>query len=284
MNLPLARETAIRICESGENASCRFDETMRLLDMDAAQAAICLDMASDLTFLTPNRRMLSDWIQKVSLRRETLWKYGISGDHPILAADIPQDAVASEKLAVLIQSYLFLFLNGGYCDLVLLTDDGGDYSRPMASFLAECLDRYDCEDLLDVRCGVHILDKSALSEAERTAILALSDVLYDVQKGYQAYPRVWHSVEMPAKRHHRTVAVPEVGFRADNVTFTTKNGLPPLAWSHILANRTFGWLATDCGVGHLWHLNARERMLDRWVNDPLTDHGPEQIRVYLWRA
>ena len=56
-------------------------------------------------------------------------------------------------------------------------------------------------------------------------------------------------------------------------------GLPPLAWSHPLANPQFGYLATDAGAGHMWYCNAREDQLTPWRNDPLAVTGPETLEV-----
>jgi cyclic beta-1,2-glucan synthetase len=43
--------------------------------------------------------------------------------------------------------------------------------------------------------------------------------------------------------------------------------------SNILANERFGFIATDRGTGHMWHLNSRENRVNRWLNDPYAEIG-----------
>ncbi|MBQ6539574.1 MAG: hypothetical protein IJL71_00925 [Oscillospiraceae bacterium] len=64
-------------------------------------------------------------------------------------------------------------------------------------------------------------------------------------------------------------------------TFTIKGILPGRSWSNILANRSYGFIATDAGTGHMWHLNSRENRINRWLNDPLATKGTEQLE---WRT
>ncbi len=56
-------------------------------------------------------------------------------------------------------------------------------------------------------------------------------------------------------------------------------GMPYNAWSHVLTNQKFGYLATDAGTGHMWHLNARENKINRWLNDSLTTEGTERLMI-----
>ena len=65
-------------------------------------------------------------------------------------------------------------------------------------------------------------------------------------------------------------------------SFTLEAGerLPPVGWTQVLCNETFGWLTDEGGGGFLWSGgNARERKLSPWVNDPLAVGGPESITL-----
>ena len=60
------------------------------------------------------------------------------------------------------------------------------------------------------------------------------------------------------------------------VSFT---GLPPRAWSQVLTNGRFGFLATDAGTGHMWHRNAHTGRINRWLCDPWVLRGTETLRM-----
>jgi cyclic beta-1,2-glucan synthetase len=56
-------------------------------------------------------------------------------------------------------------------------------------------------------------------------------------------------------------------------------GLPPSPWINVVANPSFGFLASDGGLGYTWADNSQSNRLTPWNNDPVTD-APGEI-VYL---
>jgi cyclic beta-1,2-glucan synthetase len=51
--------------------------------------------------------------------------------------------------------------------------------------------------------------------------------------------------------------------------------LPPLPWSHVVANEQAGFIATEVGAGYTWTINSRENRLTHWHNDPVCDPHSE---------
>ncbi len=49
---------------------------------------------------------------------------------------------------------------------------------------------------------------------------------------------------------------------------------PPLPWTHVVANESFGFITSESGAGTTWSRNSRENRLTPWYNDPVSDpHG-----------
>ena len=67
------------------------------------------------------------------------------------------------------------------------------------------------------------------------------------------------------------------GFAAggrEYVIRTAPGRRPPLPWTHVVANETFGFITSECGAGTTWSGNSRENRLTPWYNDPVSDpHG-----------
>jgi cyclic beta-1,2-glucan synthetase len=55
--------------------------------------------------------------------------------------------------------------------------------------------------------------------------------------------------------------------------------VPPLPWSHVVANPNTGFIATETGAGCSWTVNSRENRLTHWSNDPVSD--PHSEAFYL---
>ncbi len=94
-------------------------------------------------------------------------------------------------------------------------------------------------------------------------------------------PQTTASIKAPMPQNiGRATQPPPFRYLANGAfQFDTSDGLPPTAWSHILANNAFGALVTDAGAGYLWRRNARENKLTPWTNDPLAVTGGESLTL-----
>ena len=95
--------------------------------------------------------------------------------------------------------------------------------------------------------------------------------------GFQSVLRR-NALLLPPPGDRRTMPTgSDVHWDADGtVSFT---GLPPRAWSNVLTNGRFGFLATDAGTGHLWYRNAHTGRINRWLCDPWVLRGTETLRM-----
>ena len=75
------------------------------------------------------------------------------------------------------------------------------------------------------------------------------------------------------------------GFSADATEYVVRvargadgaHRLPPLPWSHVVANRRLGFVVTERGSGPTWGANSREHRLTPWSNDPVSDPTGEAL-------
>jgi cyclic beta-1,2-glucan synthetase len=54
---------------------------------------------------------------------------------------------------------------------------------------------------------------------------------------------------------------------------------PPLPWTHVVANETFGFISSESGAATPWSGNSRENRLTPWYNDPVSDPHGEALYV-----
>ncbi|MEA4824813.1 MAG: glucoamylase family protein [Clostridiaceae bacterium] len=265
-----AMDAGLKLEVSG--ASFRIDEAASVLGMGRAEVSEALDLYADTLFYTSNRRKMAPFYAINQYGRDILWRVGISGDFPVLCVRVPDEKSAG-RLYELLRAHVYLFANGVFIDCAVLLSDGGDYRRPVYSKATETLGSLDGSNLLGVRGGVHFIDADALTGEERAGLIAQSSVYVDcAEEGYLPPTRVRRN--LPETRRAEDAREAEYAFGDRTVTF---EGMPPVVWSHVLANRTFGYLATDNGIGFCWYWNARENKLNGWENDPYAAAGPEQI-------
>lgn len=309
-------------------ASNRPISEYRRLNLTQSEVNAALEFAGELMFLSPGRRALAKYIlQSQSIaasdhRRHVrfehavssaseevrhsdqtvLWKYGISGDMPIIAAicgaDTPPDVISRT-----VRQHRLLALGGIKCDLVLLFSDGSDYRRPVRSAALDLIRTIGAENTVAAQGGIHLLDlvpsdsdfsliascASVLIDAKGNQVAAeRSAAHYPTKRAYlkhdratrhEAYnmqsnsPRLSNSKRDNSMHNDRQLLYNEDG----SVSFETGSRLPASAWSNILTNGDFSYIATDSGSGYMWSLNARENRINAWTNDTLAIEGDERI-------
>lgn len=255
---------SIAASDSGEDAihaaSCLLNQAKerenRRLDRLIARSEMSGELALE-TFV-----LLDHLVEKYQYGKpfepKELWPYGISGDLPVVAVE------GSEGLSDWSRIHQLLTRCGYPFDLVFLLEEGGDYRRPVRNALLGELRLYKWDHQLDARGGIHLVDRPAPVLSALT-----SDSL--TTESAAAEPELPYLLEP---------GVPIWELAGDgSFRFTTGPRLPPVGWSQMLCNESFGWFTDETGCGHLWLGNARENPLTLWQNDPLAIGGSE--RFYL---
>ncbi len=50
-----------------------------------------------------------------------------------------------------------------------------------------------------------------------------------------------------------------------------------MPWINVIANKYFGFIATEMGTGFIWSKNSRENKLTPWYNDLIMENPGEII-------
>lgn len=226
----------------------------KALGMDEKQVEEAMELLRTTSYPAP--RLSSE-------PRSGLWPFGVSGDLPVLCAEV-FDVDGLEEARRLIRAHSFLCSLERPFDLVFVTDEGGDYLRPMGASL---------EKLRHEGGGsryIHIADRSA----------GVSPLF-----SWESRPRNRSLSPAPAPKREAQAsppvqAYPQVGWNPDgSFSFLVNRSLPPRAWGNMLTNGRFGFFATDCGTGHMWYGNSREYRINRWLCDSLATSGTESLSL-----
>lgn len=230
-----------------------------LTGMDAKSVGGAMEMIRNLWFIPAKKPLIS---------KEKLWPHGISGDLPLICC--PAEYADRENVEELTKQFCLLRSCGIYADLVFLTDEGGEYNRPVYSAVRDTLSAHGLEALIGVHGGVRILPLSAADAIVRGSAYAYGDP--------SPARRVGTKYIGCSSAPRKAESAVEYDYDKDgSFVFYVNHSLPSKAWSNMLTNGSFGYLATDCGSGNMWYRNAREMRINRWTNDPLAVTGPETL-------
>jgi cyclic beta-1,2-glucan synthetase len=277
---------------------------LRHLHLSPGDAHLFQRLASRLLYPNPHGRAPGVILTANRQGLMGLWRYGISGDHPIVLARVTE----SEHTAVvreLLLAHEFWRLNGLTVDLAILNEHPGSYLDSVQEQLQGLIGASPAHGLQNKSGGVYLLRGAQLPEEDRVLLQATAAFIVRgelgglVRQAELAAPlpqwpgrlKVAKESKAPRERGAPSSAAGAApaalrfanglgGFSKDGTEYVIhlqSGQWTPVPWSNIIANPNFGFLVTETGSGYTWSANSRENKLTPWSNDPVTDPPGEAI-------
>ncbi|MES2091978.1 MAG: glucoamylase family protein [Pseudomonadota bacterium] len=228
--------------------------------------------------------------------RRLLWRFGISGDRPIIlvSAGVMQGLGLMRSLAQALRLWSW---GGIACDLVVVNAEPASYlmalHREMTALAERHLAACNAESK-PATTGFHVLRADDLSPDELSTLHTLARVSLNADgRPLLHHVQEWSALhEQAFEERHTTslaavalatgspadVAAPEGTFSAgsDQFQFDVSATLRPARpWINVLANAHFGTQISETGGGYTWAVNSRLNQLTAWSNDPVADPPSE---------
>ncbi|MBC7781378.1 MAG: carbohydrate-binding protein [Proteobacteria bacterium] len=265
----------------------------------AAVQVLTTALVLSLTRVQASPMLLDETAAEVCDRR-LLWRFGISGDRPIILVS----AGAMQGLGMLrsFAQALRLWSWGGVgCDLVVVNAEPVSYQMELHRELAALRERHAAESGAQPNAamtGFHVLRADELSHDELSTLQGLARVtihadgrplLHHVQEWLELHEQAFEQRKATAAPavavaapHGAAVPAPDGAFVAATGEFQFDVGAsarPTRPWINVLANEGFGAQLSEAGGGYTWALNSRLNQLTAWSNDPVADPPAEWFLV-----
>ena len=223
--------------------------------------------------------------------RRLLWRFGISGDRPIVlvAAGAPQ---GMSLLRALVQALRVWSWSGVACDLVAINAEPTSYLMALQRDLAALREQFLAQN--GGRGGAastsfNVLRAEELSADELGTLRTLARIHFNADgRPLAHHMQEWndkHDTALEDRQSTSTSALriapasvePRVStghFIPEGGEFRFEAGVfqrPARPWVNVLANPDFGAHISEAGGGYSWALNSRLNQLTPWSNDPLAD-------------
>jgi cyclic beta-1,2-glucan synthetase len=283
---------------------------LRNLNLTSAEAHLYQRLGAHVIYAGPSLRAPAAILTANRQGQSALWRYGISGDRPIVLVRV-SEVEEVPLVRQLLEAHAFWRLKAIEVDLVILSDRPASYFEELYQKLQETVRTSDSHTLVDKPGGVFLLQTPHLAAEDLTLLQAAARVVLLGNRGSLAgqVDHLEHGGELPeplqvprrlkeAKEEEEAAAVrlpadllfPNGlgGFTPDGreyciLPYTSEPAvqlqLPPAPWSNVIANRSGGGLVTESGIGCTWVGNSQQNRLTPWSNDPVTD-PPGEV-VYL---
>ena len=228
--------------------------------------------------------------------RRLLWRFGLSGDRPILvvSAGVMQGVGLIRALAQCLRMWTWA---GIACDLVVINSEPASYQMALHREVVALRERHLAE--LEARgapaeTGLVLLRADELLPGETSTLQGLArlwfhadgrplghhvqDWLDRLEAALERRLEVSHAVLPLGRGDTEAVAVSTGRFARASGAFEFVAGAgrrPARPWINVLSNPVFGAQVSEAGGGYTWAVNSRMNQLTAWSNDAVSDTPSE---------
>ncbi len=290
--------------------------SMRHLGISIAQAQLSERLGSRVFFSDASLRADAETLARNVLGQDSLWKYGISGDLPIVLVRV-QEPDDLQLVRDALTAHEYWRLKGLPLETVILNEHAASYREETNAQLAQLIDGGPWSAWKGKPGGVFLLQADAIPEVERILLNAVAQAVLSGDRGTLEQQVDRPGVEPPlplgealvdevpdevdATPALATIPALDAGHpqaEPESPPLLLENGLggftrdgreyvvvlegdreTPLPWINVLANPRFGSIVTTSGAAHTWSGNSRENRLTPFANDPVSDPTAEAIFV-----
>lgn len=257
-------------------------------------------------FVYPSKKITS--VQ--TYRQSELFKFGISGNLPILMTKI-KDINDFYVIEEVIAAYEFFRLKSIKIDLIIIDEEDAVYEQYVKSAIQTFLFQKHLESLKNITGGIFVFGSKELKPEDLGLLEFKANLILDAFKG-EIGGQIKHMEEVRLEQIQnigyddvsKTINIEEVNRTnlldkkdtAENLKYYNEYGAfskdgkeyfikinkdqtLPTTWSHIMANEQFGTVVTEGMGGYTWSGNSRLNRISSWNNNPVLDI-PSEI-IYL---
>ena len=277
---------------------------MRYLNMNSQQLNAIQSLVGPLYYPSQFYRDKKEIVIRNIHGQSSLWRFGISGDDPILLLRVKdmQDVLVIKDALL---AYEYLRLQTVKVDLVIVDEEDEGYGQPLLHAIMEMTGTLKIYKTLQQKPSLFVLRRFLLTNEESDLLSTVARIVIKRQTGI--YMPV---IEKPSKQKNQNSDnillsagnsmlqpngaasfIPPVsleffnglgGFASDGKEYEMWLGTgrkTPAPWINVIANETFGFHVSETGAGYTWAGNSRENKLTDWSNDPVLDTASEAVYI-----
>ena len=235
-----------------------------------------------------------------------LWKYGISGDIPIILVKI-QDLNDMYVVQDILKAHEFYRSKNIQLDLIILNEEEFSYDQYINDEIENAILNKQMQFLKNKPGGIFVINANQIEKEDLDLLEFKANVVLDASLGNittqiedleEEYIKTLKNIGEDPKieglyiEEKNTISNYNIndlkyynefgGFSEDGLEYSMKLEKDlklPIVWSNILANQTFGTIVTQNLGGFTWHKNSRLNRLSSWNNNPVFDIPSEIIYI-----
>jgi cyclic beta-1,2-glucan synthetase len=229
-----------------------------------------------------------------------LWKFGVSGDLPIILVEISKIEDIS-FIREILQSYEFFKSRALYIDIFIINSEEPKKGKIITNYINSQMYRINSLNYFENSPGgVYIFPISDISEEDRILLETVSRLSLNASNNKTLEEQVNRIAgEIPKPEdvlpikyiNNLAIDIPNDiklynsygGFLKNGEEYYIQNRNTPTPWANVIANDKFGFVISNNFGGFTYAYNSREFKLTSWSNDIVEDPCSEVIVINNYR-
>ncbi len=280
-----------------EISKIRTEEEGRYLRIRGEDIVLYQKMLSYIIMPNPIRKEYLNKLSKTLYSQQDLWKYGISGDLPIILVKVKEENDIY-VIKQILKAYEYYITKNILVDLVILDEETNVYEKYVKNEIEKEIVSLGLNYLLNNK--IFIIDKKEVDDIAIFILKAniildcnlgdLKNIINEMEEDYLLKNKETKSkniLTMETEFEKYNIENMDLkyknsygGFSNDgkNYVIEVSNQIPSV-WSNILTNGSMSTIVTQNLGGYTWNKNSRLNKLTRWSNDTVFDTPSEAIYI-----
>ena len=289
-----------------EISKAKADAENRYLEIKGKDIILYQKILSYIIFENPLRKKQMTKLANRIYSQSELWKYGISGDIPIILVKI-RDVNDVYMVENILKMYDFFRAKNVQIDIVFLDEEKHSYENFVRGEIEAKISDKHLDYMKNIKGGIFVLSKNEISGEDVELIKFVSALIIDTHRGdldhiikdmEDEYLSKISNVENRTFESIGVISEPQeqenVLKNSDELKYYNEYGAfspdgkeylicqnrqkrVPTVWSHIMANEKFGTVVTENMGGYTWYKNSRLNRISSWHNKAFMDIPSEII-------
>ena len=243
-------------------------------------------------FISPERK---DILTKNALNQTNLWKFGISGDLPLILVEL-HDQENFNLVKEVLKAYEFYKSRAIFVDVAIVNRERDEYKVTLNREIDK--ERYrmlSLHNYMDTPGDIYVIDGKDVTHEESILLNMVARLRFDTRR----CSSLDESVKLLQKENEmidydkptyvealQNEDEPELdfyneygGFNKEKNEYVITNPNTPVPWTNIIANDKFGTLVTNNECGFTYAYNSQMFKVTSWTNDIVLNDKSEVIKV-----
>ena len=268
-------------------------KTLNITGEDMRTYNIMLNYLYQTTKLSVNEERM-DLLRKNALGQTGLWKFGVSGDRPIISVEI-NDIRDMSFIYEILKVFEYYKNKSIFVDIIIINNESEASAKIIKKQIEDELYRmYTLNSFYHTPGSVTVINAANITKEERSLLKIVPRIRFEVEN----HESLKEAVELMQKKNsisdysghkfeenipyenHEKLSFDNGfgGFKNKGTEYVIYNKNTPAPWSNIIANKTFGTIITNNGCGYTYAFNSGEYKITSWTNEMVNNDKSEGFK------